>query len=89
MMVYVSNQPSQFDGAVMDRIDEIVEFGLPGENERRRLSIQSYIEKYLLNPPGQWAKRVETVDIGNAEIEWVMTDTVGFLGHAISKLDIA
>eukprot|EP00978_Attheya_sp_CCMP212_P024570 scaffold77459_cov52-Attheya_sp.AAC.2 len=88
MMVYASNQPSQFDGAVMDRIDEMVEFGLPGEDERRRMIVQ-YIEKYLLNPPGRWAKRVETVDIGDAEIERVVTDTVGFSGRAISKLAIA
>lgn len=88
MMVYASNQPSQFDGAVMDRIDEMVEFGLPGEDERRRMIVQ-YIEKYLLNPPGRWAKRVETVDIGDAEIEQVVKDTVGFSGRAISKLAIA
>ena len=28
MMVYASNQPSQFDEAVLDRIDEMVEFEL-------------------------------------------------------------
>lgn len=32
MMVYASNQPSQFDEAVLDRIDEMVEFDLPGEH---------------------------------------------------------
>jgi AAA+ superfamily predicted ATPase len=29
MMVYASNQPQQFDEAIKDRIDEMVEFGLP------------------------------------------------------------
>eukprot|EP00978_Attheya_sp_CCMP212_P018366 scaffold50167_cov51-Attheya_sp.AAC.3 len=49
-----------------------------------------YIEKYLLNPPGRWAKHVETLDIGDAEIERVVTDMVGFSGCAISrKLAIA
>jgi len=88
MMVYASNQPSQFDGAVLDRIDEMVEFDLPGEHERRKM-IAQYIEKYLLNPPGRWAKKVTTVDIGDEEIERVVKETEGFSGRAISKLAIA
>lgn len=88
MMVYASNQPSQFDGAVLDRIDEMVEFDLPGEDERRKM-IAQYIEKYLLNPPGRWAKKVSTVDIGDDEIERVVKETEGFSGRAISKLAIA
>lgn len=88
MMVYASNQPSQFDGAVLDRIDEMVEFDLPGEHERRKM-IAQYIEKYLLNPPGRWAKKVSTVDIGDDEIERVVKETEGFSGRAISKLAIA
>jgi ATPase family AAA domain-containing protein 3A/B len=88
MMVYASNQPSQFDEAVLDRIDEMVEFDLPGEHERRKM-IALYIEKYLLNPPGRWAKKVTTVDIGDEEIERVVKETEGFSGRAISKLAIA
>mmetsp|Transcript_26806 Transcript_26806/g.39665 ORF Transcript_26806/g.39665 Transcript_26806/m.39665 type:complete len:577 (+) Transcript_26806:145-1875(+) len=88
MMVYASNQPSQFDEAVMDRIDEMVKFGLPGPEERKKM-VALYIEKYLLNPPGRWAKKVTTVDIGDAEIDKVVTETEGFSGRAISKLAIA
>lgn len=88
MMVYASNQPAQFDPAVLDRVDEMVEFDLPGEHERRKM-IAQYIEKYLLNPPGRWAKKVTTVDIGDEEIERVVQDTDGFSGRAISKLAIA
>eukprot|EP00956_Cyclotella_meneghiniana_P016696 scaffold26575_cov72-Cyclotella_meneghiniana.AAC.3 len=88
MMVYASNQPSQFDEAVLDRIDEMVDFNLPGEHERRKM-IAMYIEKYLLNPPGRWAKKVTTVDIGDEEIERVVKETDGFSGRAISKLAIA
>merc|ERR1711976_10110 len=73
---------------VMDRIDEMVEFGLPGEHERRTM-IAQYIEKYLLNPPGRWTKKVTTVDIGDEEIERVVHATEGFSGRAISKLAIA
>ena len=88
MMVYASNQPSQFDGAIMDRIDEMVEFGLPGAEERKKM-IAMYIEKYLLNPPGRFAKKVTTENIGDAEIDQVVQMTEGFSGRAISKLAIA
>lgn len=88
MMVYASNQPAQFDGAVMDRIDEMVAFDLPGPEERKKM-IGMYIEKYLLNPPGRWAKTVTTEDIGDAEIDMVVEQTDGFSGRAISKLAIA
>ena len=87
MMVYASNQPSQFDPAIMDRIDEMVEFNLPGEEERRSMIVM-YIDKYLLKPP-TWAKAVTTEDIGEAEIEQVVKMTEGFSGRAISKLAIA
>ena len=30
MLVVASNQPEQFDWAVNDRLDELVEFDLPG-----------------------------------------------------------
>jgi ATPase family AAA domain-containing protein 3A/B len=88
MMVYASNQPAQFDEAVLDRIDEMVSFDLPGPNERRKM-IAYYIDKYLLNPPSTWTRKVETVDIGDAEIERVVQETEGFSGRAISKLAIA
>merc|ERR1712070_334489 len=87
MMVYASNQPSQFDPAVMDRIDEMVNFDLPGEAERRSM-IAMYIDKYLLKPPS-YAKTVKTEDIGDAEIEQVVKMTEGFSGRAISKLAIS
>lgn len=88
MMVYASNQPAQFDEAVLDRIDEMVAFDLPGPAERRKM-IALYIDKYLLHPPGRWTRKVETVDIGDAEIEHVVLETEGFSGRAISKLAIA
>lgn len=88
MMVYASNQPSQFDEAIMDRVDEMVEFGLPAADERRKM-IAMYIEKYLLNPPNQSSRKVITEGIGDSEIEQVVQETEGFSGRAISKLAIA
>lgn len=88
MMVYASNQPSQFDGAVMDRVDEMIEFDLPSVEERRKM-IAMYIEKFLLNPPSASTKKVTTKDIGDEEIEYVVQNTDGFSGRAISKMAIA
>lgn len=88
MMVYASNQPSQFDPALLDRVDEMVEFDMPGPEERREM-IAMYIEQYLLNPPGRYAKPVKTENIGDAEIEQAVKETEGFSGRAISKLAIA
>lgn len=88
MMVYASNQPSQFDEAILDRIDEMVSFELPGLDERRKM-IAMYFEHYLLNPFGRWPKKVQIVDIGEDEIDKVAKITVGFSGRAISKLVVA
>mmetsp|Transcript_22173 Transcript_22173/g.39016 ORF Transcript_22173/g.39016 Transcript_22173/m.39016 type:complete len:574 (+) Transcript_22173:208-1929(+) len=87
MMVYASNQPNQFDPALLDRVDEMVEFDLPGVEERKQM-IAMYIDKYLINPPGR-AKPVMTEGIGTEQIEEVVKMTEGFSGRAISKLAIA
>ena len=49
MLVLASNQPEQLDWAINDRIDEIVNFDLPGEDERERL-VRMYFDKYVLEP---------------------------------------
>ena len=47
MLVLASNQPEQFDYAINDRVDEMVNFDLPGVEERKRM-IYFYFDKYLL-----------------------------------------
>lgn len=49
MLVLASNQPDQFDWAINDRLDELVEFGLPDIDERERL-VRQYFEEYVLKP---------------------------------------
>lgn len=49
MLVLASNTPEQFDWAVNDRLDEMVEFGLPGLEERERL-MRLYFDKFVLQP---------------------------------------
>lgn len=87
MMVYASNQPSQFDEAVTDRIDEMVEFGLPALEERRRM-IAMYMDRYLLHPSSS-TKITLDEGVGEKEIDEVAHQTEGFSGRAISKLAIA
>ncbi|GMH55643.1 hypothetical protein TrRE_jg10683 [Triparma retinervis] len=88
MMVYASNKPEQFDGAITDRIDEIVEFELPGEEERRKM-INMYIERYLKKPASSWSKKVVMDGIEDADVESVVGATEGWSGREISKLAIA
>jgi len=49
MLVLASNQPDQFDWAINDRLDEMVEFGLPTLEERVRL-VRQYFEEHVLRP---------------------------------------
>jgi len=46
MLILATNRPGDLDSAVVDRIDEAVEFGLPGQLERRRL-VNLYYDKYI------------------------------------------
>ena len=55
MLVLASNQPEQFDWAINDRIDEMVEFEVPGLEERERM-VRHYFEKYILQPAADRAK---------------------------------
>ncbi|MGH0182875.1 UNVERIFIED_CONTAM: hypothetical protein FKN15_010646 [Acipenser sinensis] len=52
MLVLASNQPEQFDWAINDRVDEIVNFALPGLEERERL-VRLYFDKYVLKPASE------------------------------------
>ncbi len=88
MVVFASNQPEQFDWAINDRIDEMVDFNLPGEEERLQM-VTMYLEKYVLNPPSSKAKPITVAGIGEEEVKYAAKVTVGFSGREISKLAIA
>jgi len=49
MMVIATNRPGDLDGAVLDRLDESVEFGLPDLNARKSM-VQLYFELYIAKP---------------------------------------
>ncbi|KAI8463565.1 MAG: hypothetical protein J3K34DRAFT_526885 [Monoraphidium minutum] len=46
MVVLATNRPGDLDDAVLDRMDEALEFGLPGTEQRRKL-LGLYIDKYI------------------------------------------
>jgi len=87
MIVYATNQPEQLDWAINDRIDEMVEFKLPGLEERVKM-IAQYMAKYLINPEGG-SKAITVTDIDEDDIQKMAEATEGFSGREISKLAIA
>uniref|UniRef100_A0A0R3RPT7 AAA domain-containing protein n=1 Tax=Elaeophora elaphi TaxID=1147741 RepID=A0A0R3RPT7_9BILA len=90
MLVVASNQPEQFDWAVNDRLDELVEFKLPGPAERERIILQ-YFDKYIAAPATSGFKKAR---LKLADFDWVKkcTDvaqkTDGMSGRQLSKLVI-
>ena len=50
-----SNTPEQLDWAINDRLDEMIEFALPGDTERERL-VRLYFDKYVLQPAVEASK---------------------------------
>merc|ERR1719447_705411 len=91
MMVLASNTPEQLDWAINDRLDEVVEFALPGELERERL-VRLYFEKYVLLPAAEGSKgrrlKVEEMDYG-ALCEEIAAATDGMSGREIAKLGVS
>ena len=88
MVVFASNQPEQFDWAINDRIDEMVDFALPGEQERLQM-LTMYIEKFIREPENTKAKRIIVDENINSELlEKTAKMTKGFSGREISKLVI-
>lgn len=89
MLVLASNQPEQFDWAINDRIDEIVNFALPGPEERERL-VRLYFDKYVLEPAtgGRQRMKLAQFDYGQ-KCSDIAKRTGGMSGREISKLGVA
>ena len=89
MMVYATNSPKNLDGAITDRTDEIVQFDLPGREQRKEM-IEMFVGKYLgKGGAGGWSKEVKTEGISEPEIESAADLTDGWSGREIAKLAIA
>ncbi|XP_014281259.1 ATPase family AAA domain-containing protein 3A homolog isoform X1 [Halyomorpha halys] len=90
MLVLASNTPEQFDWAVNDRLDEMVEFTLPGLQERERL-LRLYFDKFVLEPAASTSVRrlkVEPFDFGEFCTEMAQM-TEGMSGREIAKLGVS
>lgn len=92
MLVLASNTPEQLDWAINDRLDEMVEFALPGKDERERL-VRLYFDKYVLQPAllegGKGRKlKVDEMDYG-ALCSEIATVGNGMSGREIAKLGVA
>ncbi|CAN0887111.1 ATPase family AAA domain-containing protein 3-B [Linum grandiflorum] len=94
VLVLATNRPGDLDSAVTDRIDEVIEFPLPGEDERFKL-INLYLKKYLgdSGEEPKWGfffnKKPQTITV-NGVTEEVIREaakmTEGFSGREIAKL---
>ena len=89
MLVLASNTPEQFDWAVNDRLDEVVEFQLPSLDERQRL-VRLYFEKFVLEPAVEGKKRLKVDQFDYSTVCSKIADmTDGLSGREISKLGVS
>ncbi|GKU99177.1 hypothetical protein SLEP1_g12058 [Rubroshorea leprosula] len=95
VLVLATNRPGDLDSAVTDRIDEVIEFPLPGEEERVNL-LKLYVNKYLHDEGdnassklGLFNKKPQKItikDLSEDVIREAATKTEGFSGREIAKL---
>ena len=89
MLVLASNTPEQFDWAVNDRLDEMVEFILPGPEERERL-VRLYFDKFVLQPAAEGKKRLKVAQFDYSQLCSEISKMVeGMSGREIAKLGVA
>jgi len=91
MLVLASNTPEQLDWAINDRLDEVVEFALPGKDERERL-VRLYFDKYVLQPviEGSRGRRLKIEEMDYQELCSEIAElTDGMSGREIAKLAVA
>ncbi|KAF5805412.1 putative ATPase family AAA domain-containing protein [Helianthus annuus] len=96
VLALATNRPGDLDSAVADRIDEVLEFPLPGEEERFKL-LKLYLDKYIAKAgarkPGLFSKffqkqqqQIEIKGLTDDIIKEAAAKTHGFSGREIAKL---
>ncbi|XP_020577638.1 ATPase family AAA domain-containing protein 3-like [Phalaenopsis equestris] len=95
VLALATNRPGDLDSAVADRIDEVLEFPLPGEEERLKL-LKLYLDKYIvkagerkggvLNALKPQPQKIEIKGIGDDILREAAAKTDGFSGREIAKL---
>ncbi|KAG5559030.1 hypothetical protein RHGRI_008823 [Rhododendron griersonianum] len=95
VLALATNRPGDLDSAVADRIDEVLEFPLPGEDERFKL-LKLYLDKYIAKAgarkPGLFShlfkkqqQKIEIKDLTDDILREAAARTEGFSGREIAK----
>ncbi|KAE8794187.1 ATPase family AAA domain-containing protein 3C-like [Hordeum vulgare] len=96
VLALATNRPGDLDSAVADRIDEVLEFPLPGEEERSKL-LKLYLDKYIVKAGEKRGKglfsffrrqpqKIAVKGITDELIREAAAKTDGFSGREIAKL---
>ncbi|KAL6520036.1 hypothetical protein OROHE_017179 [Orobanche hederae] len=96
VLVLATNRPGDLDSAITDRIDEVIEFPLPQEDERYKL-LKLYLSKYLCGEGNGGLKygnfflkkksqKITIKDLSDDVIREAAKRTEGFSGREIAKL---
>ncbi|CAL5054886.1 unnamed protein product [Urochloa decumbens] len=96
VLALATNRPSDLDSAVADRIDEVLEFPLPGEDERFKI-LKLYLDKYIVKVGDKHEKswlrffrrqpqKIEVKGITDDLIREAAAKTQGFSGREIAKM---
>lgn len=65
-LILATNRPADLDEAVLDRMDELLEFGLPGEAERQRIFSQHLTSYMQPHATGMFSKGTQVPTPENA-----------------------
>ncbi|RCV07994.1 hypothetical protein SETIT_1G290000v2 [Setaria italica] len=95
VLVLATNRPGDLDAAITDRIDEVIEFPLPGEEERFQL-LKLYLNQYILKEEGKGSslgalfkkqqRKIQVKDISDDLLKEAARKINGFSGREIAKL---
>lgn len=96
VLALATNRPGDLDSAVSDRIDEVLEFPLPGEDERFKL-LKLYLDKYIAKAdsgkPGWFRnlfkrqqQKIEMKGLTDDMLREAAAKTEGFSGREIAKM---
>ncbi|XP_051193185.1 uncharacterized protein [Lolium perenne] len=96
VLALATNRPGDLDSAVADRIDEVLEFPLPGEEERSKI-VKLYLDKYIVKAGEKQGKglfsffrrqpqKIAVKGITDDLIREAAAKTEGFSGREIAKL---
>lgn len=95
VLVLATNRPGDLDSAITDRIDEVIEFPLPQEDERYKL-LKLYLNKYICGEEdgeSKWGhlfkkkpQKITIKDLSDDVLRDAARKTEGFSGREIAKL---